>query len=1094
MRWQFWIDRGGTFTDCLGRAPDGRLEVAKVLSSDRAPLLGIRQLQGLAEDAAIPPCDVRMGTTVATNALLERRGAAMGLIITRGFADALRIGTQARPDIFALNIERPDVLYREVYEVDARLDPHGNILSAPSAPELADTLEAWRASGIRSVAVVVLHSYVNPSLELQIADLARALGFDDVYPSHQIARELGLTARGDTATLDAYLTPLLRDYLRALETELPGSSLRLMQSSGALTDAHGFRGPDAILSGPAGGVVAYAAIARRHDALPAIGFDMGGTSTDVSRYMHDLPLIFSTETAGVRLRAPSLDIHTVAAGGGSICQWRDGRFQVGPESAGADPGPLCYGKPDATQLSITDINLVLGRLSDVRFPFELDVTRAERALDELACQLQMSADEVATGFFRVATHNMAAAIRKVSVARGYDVREHSLVVFGGAGGQHACALARELGIRRILIHPLSGVLSAYGMGLADVGSHRARDAGRVELSAAALRDLEPTLTELEAEARRELARTPNPEGHPVEVRRFLDLGYVGSETFITLEHESNPEGEPARDLKTAFERDHLRLFGYLREARGVVVAQARVRARVLTSHPEIQLEGQPPANDRELRSRVWFGDAAGTTDGWVADVPVLWREQLSERTTGPALILDATGCVVLDPGFELSVLDDGSLDLRAVRATVDKPNSAPEDRDPVRLEIFGNHFMSIAEQMGHVLERTALSTNIRERLDFSCAVFDPHGNIVANAPHIPVHLGAMGESVRATLLAHPEMEPGSVFVTNDPAGGGSHLPDVTVVSPVFIADRLEFFVASRGHHSDIGGITPGSMPPFSRCLAEEGVVLRCLPLVRAGELLEDDLLAALTSGPHPARAPNDNLADLLAQVAANAKGAALLEELCDAQGVGVVRAYMKHIQDNAAELVRARLLQIPDGDFRFTDRLDDGARIQVALRIRRGELEIDFSGTSPAVPTNLNAPRAVTIAAVLYVLRALVGHPIPLNAGCLRGVRITLPAGSLLDPPADAAVAGGNVETSQRVVDVLLGALGVVAASQGTMNNLTFGDDSFGYYETIAGGAGAGASFPGASGVHTHMTNTRITDPEVLEHRFPVRLLQFALR
>ncbi|MCB9605122.1 MAG: hydantoinase B/oxoprolinase family protein [Polyangiaceae bacterium] len=1101
MRWQFWIDRGGTFTDCLGRAPSGELSVAKVLSDDRAPLVGIRQLLGQSPDTPIPPCDVRMGTTVATNALLERRGAAMGLVITRGFADALKIGTQARPDIFALNIQRPDVLYREVCEVDARLDPQGNILAAPSAPELAGTFKSWRERGLRSIAIVVLHSYLNPSLEQQIAALAKSHGFDDVYPSHEVARELGLTARGDTTTVDAYLTPLLSDYLRSLERELPGSSLRLMQSSGALTDAAAFRGPDAILSGPAGGVVAYAKIAERHGALPAIGFDMGGTSTDVSRFMHDLPLVFSTETSGIRLRAPTLDIHTVAAGGGSICQWRDGRLQVGPESAGSDPGPLCYGKPHASELTVTDVNLTLGRLDDSRFPFPLDRQRAEAALVTLSDELEMSPLEAATGFFRVATHNMAEAIRKVSVSRGYDVREHALVVFGGAGGQHACALARELDIRRILIHPLGGVLSAYGMGLADVGCHRSREAGRSELSELTLRALEPVFQDLERSVRSELERTPNPDGLPVELRRFVDVGYQGSETFLTLEvakladTDDGKPGDRIGALVERFEQDHQRLFGYLREQRAVLVSQARVQGRIASGEVPVCFSDEQASPTALGSTRVWFGEPAGSSDGWVEDVPMLWREDLRGSLVGPALILDATGSIVLDPGFTLQVTSDGTLDIRrgddqhAARIVSDA-----DARDPVRLEIFGNQFMSIAEQMGHVLERTALSTNIRERLDFSCAVFDPQGNLVANAPHIPVHLGAMGESVSATLAAHPSMKPGSVYVTNDPAGGGSHLPDVTVVTPVFIDGGLEFFVASRGHHADIGGITPGSMPPFSRCLAEEGVVLRCLPLVREGKLLESELLEVLSSGPHPARAPRDNIADLLAQVAANNQGATLLAELCQQQGVPVVKAYMRHIQDNAAELVRARLVALGDGEYHFADQLDDGARIEVTLRIRGGELDIDFSGTAPAVESNLNAPRAVTVAAVIYVLRALVGHPIPLNAGCLRGVRISIPTHSLLDPPADAAVAGGNVETSQRVVDVLLGALGVVAASQGTMNNLTFGDASFGYYETIAGGAGAGPDFRGASGVHTHMTNTRITDPEVLEHRFPVRLHTFALR
>jgi 5-oxoprolinase (ATP-hydrolysing) len=1089
-RWEFWIDRGGTFTDCLGREPgSGRLHVAKVLSSDRAPLVGIRTILGLAEADPIPPCDVRMGTTIATNALLERKGASTALVVTRGFRDLLEIGTQARPHIFDLEIRKPSVLHRAVVEVDARADPEGRILARPDAAALRRELRALADAGIRSVAVLVMHAYRAPELERQIGDLATEAGLDFVALSHEVASEIGMVARGDTTAVDAYLTPLIRDYVGTLLDELPGSTLRIMQSSGGLTDARRFRGPHAILSGPAGGVVAYAHIARSAGVERAIGFDMGGTSTDVSRFDGEFERVYETETAGVRIRAPMMAIHTVAAGGGSLCRYDGYRFTVGPESAGAVPGPLCYGHPEACELTVTDVNLALGRLLPDRFPFPLDARRVERALRALADRLRdqcisRSVEEVAAGFVEIADANMAEAIRKVSVARGYDVREYTLVVFGGAGGQHACAIARRLGVRSILFHPFAGVLSAYGMGLADVSWHGEADLGRRTLDEGIDAVAEPAFRELEARGRRVL----EDEGFPperIDVVRRLDLRYRGTETALTLAEE------PERERRRAFEAAHRQAFGYARPGHPieVVVARSEVIGR---HHPpeEPRVEGAPRGAGEPRTTRLWVEGK------FEESVPVFQREELrpGERLAGPALVLESTGTILVAPGFELRMDDCGRILLedRAGRPQHEEVSAAV---DPVQLEIFNNLFMSIAEQMGTILRRTAFSTNIRERLDFSCAVFDRDAGLVANAPHIPVHLGAMGESVRAVLEAHPHPEPGDVFVTNDPAAGGSHLPDVTVITPVFdAAGALRFFTASRGHHADIGGITPGSMPPFSRTLEQEGVVLRSLRIVRAGRFDEERLLDLLRSAPYPARSPRDNLADLEAAIAANRTGERLLQELVERYGTETVLAYMQHVQDNATAKVADAIAGLADGEHRFEDALDDGTPICVSLRVSGSRMAIDFEGTGPQVEGNLNAPRAVTVAAVIYVLRSLVGESIPLNSGCLRPVEISIPPGSVLAPDPERGVAGGNVETSQRVVDVLLGAVGRVAASQGTMNNVTFGDSSFGYYETVGGGAGAGEGFDGAAGVHTHMTNTRITDPEVLEARFPVRLHAFSLR
>ena len=1084
--WHIWIDRGGTFTDCVGREPaTGRLRAVKLLSGDRAPLVGIRRLMGLADDAPVPPCHVRMGTTIATNALLERRGAPCGLVITRGFADLLTIGDQTRPDLFALAIAPRELLHTCVLEVDARQDASGAVLLRPDVPALASALAGLRAQGLRSVAVALLHAHRDGVLEREVGALARSAGFEHVTLSHEVAGAQGLLARAETAVVDAYLTPLLRDYVALLLSELPGSDLQIMQSSGDLTPARRFRGRDAVLSGPAGGVVAIAAVARELGLAQVIGFDMGGTSTDVTRFAGRFERRHEAEVAGVRVRTPMLAIHTVAAGGGSVCRVDGERLTVGPDSAGADPGPLCYGRASACQLTITDVNLVLGRLGGARFPFALSEAPAKAALVGLAEQLAATGItrapmQVAEGLRRVADEHMAAAIREVSLRRGHDVRDHAMIVFGGAGGQHACAVARLLGVRTLVFHPLAGVLSAYGMGAARIGWHGEADAGQVALDDAALAGLEGRFVALEARGRAALAE--DAAGWHFAALRSVDLRYRGTHTARTLALAD------ASALLAGFTAEHLQVFGYAREDHPIELVGVRVELRELgegsSGHGETDMS---PGTCDPATAQLWLDDA------WQC-VPVWPREALrpGQRLHGPAIVAEDTATIVLEPGF-VAQLERGCLVARDLGGSRAPPVPA-DARDPVLREVLAQRITAIAQQMGVVLQRTALSTNIRERLDFSCAVFDARGDLVTNAPYIPVHLGAMPESIRGVLAAHPRPPPGAVYVTNDPAAGGSHLPDITVISPVHDeAGALRFFVASRGHHADVGGVAPGSMPPHATKLEEEGVVFRALQVVRDGRFDRDAVLSILQGGPWPARRPAENLADLEAQIAANQAGARLLHELCGHYGTELICAAMQAIQDDAADAVAAAIARLPPGDHVFADAMDDGAAIVVKIWREGARLHVDFTGTAPQDPGNLNAPRAVTVSALLYVLRLLAGRTMPLNSGCLRAVDLTVPPG-LLSPGPGAAVAAGNVETSQRVVDVLLGALGLAAASQGTMNNLTFGDASFGYYETLGGGAGACEGHAGRSGVHTHMTNTRITDPEVLEARFPVRLWCFALR
>ncbi len=1115
-QWQFWVDRGGTFTDCIGLAPDGALHTAKVLSSDTAPVEGIRTILqrcgAAAPGASLPACSVELGSTVATNALLERRGERTLLVADRGLGDVARIGTQERPELFSLRIEKPQPLHERVVEVGGRVGVNGERVDTLDAEALRAALRDARGSGIRSLAVALIHAYAHPHVEARIAEIAREEGLAYVVASHEVAREIGLLARTETASADAYLTPLLRRHAAELEAALPGSRLRFMQSSGGLTDAARFRGPAALLSGPAGGVVGAAHVAAEAGFPRAVGFDMGGTSTDVSLILDgEVERGFESVVAGVRVKAPMLRIHTVASGGGSLCRFDGFRLNVGPESAGADPGPLCYGiraadgRLAARELTVTDVNLYLGRLQPDRFPFPLDreavAARLEQVRDALAeAGHAREPDEVAAGFVEVANAHMARAIQEVSVARGVDPRECALVGFGGAGGQHVCALARSLGMRHVVLHPLGGLLSAYGIGIAEASWDGQRDAGRVLLPAPAEglpEALRAAFEELEAGGRAALeAEGLDPAA--LRVERRLDLRYAGTETALAV---AEP---PHGDWAHAFAAEHRARFGYVRDERPLEVVTARVRVVEQAEVPRLPgaTGGAQPAQPLRTES-VWFPDLGRVV------APVFAREALGPgaELSGPAVVLEDTGTLILDAGFEGRVAANGALLLSDVGGRAASMQGAPaatqgapaaQEADPVRLEVFGSRFMSIAEQMGAVLRNTSVSTNIKERLDYSCAVFDAEGGLVANAPHIPVHLGAMGETVRAVQARFPDLAQGDVVVTNDPFAGGSHLPDVTVVTPVFVVGASgaapRFFVASRGHHADVGGITPGSMPSTSTRLEEEGVLIRPMLLVRRGRLDEAAIRAVLEGGPHPARSPDDNLADLEAMVAANRAGEALVLETVAEWGLDAVETTMRQLQDAAAAKVAREIARLPDGEHVFEDAMDDGTPVCVRLGVRGERMRIDFAGTGAAVEGNLNAPRAVVQAAAIYVLRSLVAERIPLNGGCLAPVEICVPSGSLLDPPRGAAVVGGNVETSQRIVDVLLGALGRVAASQGTMNNVAFGTERFGYYETIGGGAGAGDGFAGASGVHTHMTNTRITDAEVLEERYPVRLEVFALR
>ncbi|MCE2989464.1 MAG: hydantoinase B/oxoprolinase family protein [Nitrosomonadaceae bacterium] len=1109
--WHFWIDRGGTFTDVIGRAPDGTLSACKVLSEDPqrasdAAIAGIRQLMQVAEDSALPVSDiacVKMGTTVATNALLERKGEPPLLAITRGFADQLRIGYQNRPDIFAMHIELPTLLYSRVIEIDERIGAHGETVERLDETRTRHALQSAYDDGLRAVAIVLMHGYAFPAHEMAVARIAREVGFTQVSVSHEVSPLMKLVSRGDTTVVDAYLSPVLRRYVSQVEAALPGVPLYFMQSNGGLALARQFRGKDAILSGPAGGIIGMARTALAAGASHVIGFDMGGTSTDVSHFAGEFERVYETVVAGVRVRAPMMSIHTIAAGGGSILQFEDGRFRVGPESAGAVPGPACYGR--GGPLTVTDCNVALGRIDARHFPHvfgkdgkqPLDVAGVQERFAALAEEVSratgetFSAERVASGFLQVAVTNMANAIRKVSIERGHDVTRYTLQSFGGAGGQHACMVADALGMREVLIHPFAGVLSAFGMGLADVSAMREL-AIECELSSSGVDVATARFSEL-AEQASAAIREHVARGQKPQIVREALLKYQGTDTPINVAWGSIDE------MRQRFEAQYQQRFGFLMRGRGLLIDAICVSAVAPSATDALATNAMETAAANAGASdevQLW-------SDGRRHRALVLPRAQMRADApyAGPLLITEANATTVVDVGWRAVQHRDGNLHLTradAARHTSDARVHAPTQADPALLEVFNGLFMSIAEQMGTRLQQTAYSVNIKERLDFSCALFDANANLIANAPHMPVHLGSMGESVRWVVERNAgKMQPGDAYVLNDPFHGGTHLPDVTVVTPVFVgagAKRPAFFVASRGHHADIGGISPGSMPPFSTRLEDEGVLIDNVKLVSAGAFQEDAMRALLLSGPHPVRNVSQNLADMRAQVAANAKGAEEIARMVDQYGLATVNAYMQWVQDNAADAVRRAIKRLAGrGSLhqgKFVLPMDNGAQIVVeaTLDADAGEATIDFTGTSAQIESNYNAPSAVVYAAVLYVFRLLVDNDIPLNAGCLKPLKIIIPPRSMLNPVPPAATVAGNVETSQCITDALLGALGVMAASGGTMNNFTFGNAQHQYYETVSGGTGAGANFDGCSAVQAHMTNSRLTDPEVLEFRFPVRV------
>ncbi len=1179
--WQFWIDRGGTFTDIVARRPDGQIVVHKLLSEnpDRyadAPIQGIRDLLGLGVKEAIPAAAievVKMGTTVATNALLERKGDRTLLLITQGFGDALRIGYQNRPNIFARHIELPDMLYEQVIEVNERLSAQGEVLiplTAAESDRLGGELQRAYDAGIRACAIALMHGYRYPAHELRLGDLARQIGFTQVSISHQVSPLIKLISRGDTTVVDAYLSPILRRYVDRVAGQLGGEEFKIqnskfkvqaspthpptarpprlmfMQSNGGLTDAALFQGKDSILSGPAGGVVGAVQTSRQAGYDRVIGFDMGGTSTDVSHYRGEYERTFETEVAGVRLRAPMMAIHTVAAGGGSVVGFDGSRYRVGPESAGAYPGPACYrhGGP----LAVTDCNVMVGKLQPEFFPqvfgpggdLPLDGEIVRQQFTALAAEIHRATgdlrrpEQVAAGFLAIAVEKMANAIKKISVQRGYDVAEYVLCCFGGAGGQHACLIADALGMTEIFLHPYAGVLSAYGMGLADVRSLNEQSV-ELPLDEATLPAIQQVVDSLTEKGLEELRQ----QGFEIQSSKFkvqnsplpqilprLLLKYEGTDSTLAVDFAG------VEAMRSQFTRLHRQRYGFAQETKALMVDTAAVEAIAQThspDEPEIHTSRTTPLMPKTTIPVY-------TAEAW-HDAPVYHRDDLcpGDRIPGPALIIEPTGTNVVEPGWGATLTTKGHLILRKeaagkgavgqVRVAVGD-SEVGQDRnskfkiqnsklpDPVLLEIFNNLFRAVAEEMGITLQNTSYSVNIKERLDFSCAVFDQQGQLVANAPHIPVHLGSMGESVRSLIEAKGDrIYPGDVYLQNNPYNGGTHLPDITVITPVFLEEtqpypsrsgtdgtpkaksqKPKFYVASRGHHADIGGITPGSMPPHSTSIEEEGVLLDNVQLVDRGHFLEAELLDILTTAPYPVRNPAQNIADLRAQIAANEKGAQELQKLVDHYDLELVQAYMQHVQDNAEDCVRRVIGQLQDGQFTYA--MDDGSQIavQVTVNAAQRSARIDFTGTSTQRPNNFNAPAAVGKAAVLYVFRTLVDDDIPLNAGCLKPLEIVLPAGSMLNPSYPAAVVAGNVETSQAVTDALYGALGAIAASQGTMNNFTFGNDRHQYYETICGGSGAGPGFPGTDAVQTHMTNSRLTDPEVLEWRFPVLLRNFSIR
>ncbi len=1115
-RWQFWVDRGGTFTDVVALRPDGTTVTHKLLSEnsrryDDAAIQGIRDVLGVSADDPLPAeliQSVKMGTTVATNALLERQGEPTVLVTTKGFADALPIGYQARPDIFALDIVLPEMLYTNVVEVDERVNAEGKVLTPLDLADARTALETCRAEGFDSVAICLVHGYRYTEHEAALGALARQLGFGQVSVSHEVSPLMKMVSRGDTTVVDAYLSPILRRYVEQVDDRLrrsdarpngtqPGSETRLMfmQSNGGLTDAFSFQGKDALLSGPAGGVVGMIRTAQAAGFDKLIGFDMGGTSTDVSHFSGELERTYETEVAGVRVRAPMIDIHTVAAGGGSILHYDGARMRVGPDSAGADPGPVAY--RNGGPLAVTDCNVLLGKLRPEFFPNvfgpdgdqPLDADAVDVAFGRLADEIGRSPTDVAEGFLSIAVDNMANAIKKISVQRGHDVTGgYTLVCFGGAGGQHACLVADRLGITRVHIHPHAGVLSALGIGLADTRHVEDRAVEQV-LGDELLAALAPEFDVLQSTATGAVVDQGIP-ANSVQPHHRLALRYHGSDTAFHVTRAGLPE------LVASFEEVHRSRFGFISPDKDLVVESIQVEA--------IGLEAVDLTGIGDSESNVSDGSAEPTRpvvfNGVEVDTPFVTRSTLASGSTvdGPAVILEDTATTVVEPGWQASVNSLGDLVMERVEALVES-TAVGTSVDPVQLEIFNNLFMNIAEQMGVVLENTAASVNIKERLDFSCAIFDPDGDLIANAPHMPVHLGSMSESIKSIIRQNPDMRRGDVFVMNAPYNGGTHLPDITVIKPVFDSEspndlRPIFYVASRGHHADIGGTVPGSAPADSTTVDEEGVLIDNFLLVSEDRFRHEEIHSLLTEARYPCRNAAQNIADLQAQVAACEKGTSELRRVIDHYGLSVVHAYMGHVQDNAEESVRRVIDALSDSTFTYA--MDDGYQVSVEITVDRADRSavVDFTGTSGLHPGNFNAPSAIAHAAVLYVFRTMVADDIPLNAGCMKPLQLVLPDDCMINPSYPAAVIAGNVETSQLIVDTLYGALGVMGAAQGTMNNFIWGNDRIQYYETICGGAGATANADGSSAVHTHMTNSRLTDPEVLEWRFPVVLEEFKIR
>ncbi|MCF6221086.1 MAG: hydantoinase B/oxoprolinase family protein [Robiginitomaculum sp.] len=1144
--WKFWIDRGGTFTDIVACDPAGVLRTKKLLSENPesyadAALEGIGRFLGVPSGSPLPSekiASVKMGTTVATNALLERKGERTALAITGGLRDALEIGYQARADIFAMRIDKPAPLYDGLTEINERLDAGGKVITAPDMVKARSDLQMLYADGFRSLAVVFLHAYRNPAHEKMVAELAREIGFTQVSTSHEASPLIKMISRGRTAVVDAYLSPILRSYIDRVAEALGGTNeLLFMQSSGGLADAAHFHGRNAVLSGPAGGVVGAVRTAKAAGFDKIIGFDMGGTSTDVCHYAGSYERASEAEVAGVRMRAPMLEIHTVAAGGGSVLDYDGARFLVGPKSAGANPGPAAYKR--SGPITVTDINVVLGKLQPQFFPAifgagqdeRLDTNAPQIPFKDIAAEAGKSVEETAEGFLQIAVGHMARAIKKISVERGYDLDGYSLACFGGAGGQHACLVAEELGVERIFIHPLAGVLSAYGMGLADIS---VLEQVTVNLDVDQIKMVTKYAHEI-ARTGREKLKAQGVDAHTIKYTKRAHIRYDGSDTLLEVPLTEN--------LKQDFEQAHRTRFSFIDETANIIIESISVECAgggESTENLSLESAAAPAENPVKFYAKGAWHDA-----------PVYHRANLTRGKTikGPAVILDAGGTNIVEPGWVADLDRDGNLVLRVVAsqyltpspslrstspqrrgekivdflgensgrlhdksiAQTDKTPSPPPlgeeqgeghgcergrtERDPVRLEIFNNLFMAVAEQMGVVLQNTARSVNIKERLDFSCAVFDADGGLVANAPHMPVHIGSMDASLRALIYSGLSMQDGDSFVHNNPYDGGTHLPDINVITPIFVGagTRPSFYVVSRGHHSDIGGIAPGSMSPLAMNIYEEGVIIDCMHLVSDGEFKDAEIRRVLTSGKYPARNPEQNIADLKAQIAANAKGGSELMKLCEIYGKDTVAAYMGYCQDNGEACVRRAIAALSDGEFIYE--IDQGSKIRVQITVNKadGSALINFMGTDAQRDDNFNAPEAVTHAAVLYVFRCLVGADIPLNAGCMRPLNIRIPKGCLLSPSHPAAIVAGNVELSQAVTNALFGALGVLGSSQGTMNNLTFGNDEYQYYETICSGAPAGDGFNGAAAIHTHMTNSHLTDPEVLELRYPVRLNTFEI-